>query len=184
MSEEKSKNAPQPIVEIKTNRGVMHIELNPSKAPLSVANFLSYVNSGFFNETIFHRVIDNFMVQGGAFTTDMAQKNGEKPIKNEADNGLKNVTGSVAMARTNDPHSASNQFFINLADNSFLDHKSKTPEGWGYTVFGQLVVGLDVLKQIGKATTSSQRGHQDVPKEAIVMETVQVLQATQAQPVS
>ena len=172
----------KPIVEITTNRGKMQIELNQEKAPATVANFITYVESGFFSNTIFHRVIDNFMIQGGAFTTDMQQKDGNKPIKNEADNGLKNVVGSIAMARTNDPHSASNQFFINLSDNSFLNHRAKTPEGWGYTVFGQLISGLDVLKQIGKVSTTSAKGHQDVPKEAVIMESVVLVKETEATP--
>lgn len=172
MTEAKNQPATPVLINIATNRGTMQLELYPEKAPKTVANFLSYVDDGYFNQTIFHRVIDNFMIQGGGFTVEMEQKPNKGPVQNEANNGLKNTVGTLAMARTNDPHSATSQFFINLSDNSFLDHRSQSAEGWGYCVFGQITQGLDVLKQIGKVSTTSSRGHQDVPKEAVIMESV------------
>jgi len=163
----------QPQVELITSRGTIVIELNAAKAPNTVANFLSYVDEGYYAGTIFHRVIPNFMAQGGGFTPDMQQKPTQDAVKNEADNGLKNVDGSIAMARTNDPHSATSQFFLNLGDNEFLNHSGKNPQGWGYTVFGQIIEGMDVLQQIGKVDTGTHGMHGDVPKEPIIIESAQ-----------
>ncbi len=161
--------AADPRVEIKTSLGTMIVELNPAKAPKSVENFLSYTKDGFYNGTIFHRVIDNFMVQGGGFTPDMNQKPTRAPIENEANNGLKNVVGSIAMARTNAPHSATAQFFINTKDNSFLDYPSR--DGWGYAVFGKVVDGLPVLEKIGKVKTATM----DVPVTPVLIESIKLL---------
>ena len=156
-------------VQFKTNHGDFIIELNKELAPLSSANFLEYVNSGHYNGTIFHRVISNFMVQGGGMEVGMKQKETRANIENEAANGLKNVRGSVAMARTSDPHSASSQFFINVVDNDFLNHSSPTPQGWGYAVFGMVTEGMDVVDTIRKLPTGSAGFHQDVPKEDVVV---------------
>jgi len=156
-------------VQFKTNHGDFIIELNEELAPLSSANFLEYVNSGHYNGTIFHRVISNFMVQGGGMEVGMKQKETRANIENEATNGLKNVRGSVAMARTNDPHSASSQFFINVVDNDFLNHSSPTPQGWGYAVFGMVTEGMDVVDIIRKVPTGNAGFHQDVPKEDVVV---------------
>ncbi len=159
-----------------TNQGPITIELDEKAAPKTVENFLEYVNQGFFENTIFHRVIDGFMIQGGGFEPGMkSKKEGRAPIRNEANIGLKNKIGTIAMARTNDPHSASSQFFINVSDNGFLDHKSETPQGWGYCAFGNVVDGLDVVKKIAKVQTGSKAGHDDVPKEDIIIEKVEVL---------
>ena len=158
-----------PSVTLTTSHGDITIELNPEKAPKTVANFLSYVDSGHYNDTIFHRVIDGFMIQGGGFNADMNEKDSGKPIQNEANNGLKNTIGSIAMARTNDPHSASAQFFINVADNSFLNHTAETSEGWGYAVFGQVTAGMDVVNKIAKVDTGSHGFHRDVPTEAVAL---------------
>jgi len=157
-------------VTLQTSQGDITIELNHEKAPKTAANFKQYVQDGFYDGTIFHRVISNFMVQGGGMTPDMQQKPTRDPIENEADNGLGNVVGSVAMARTNDPHSASSQFFINVQDNSFLNHRDKSMQGWGYCVFGKVVAGMDVIAQIKAVKTGSQAGHQDVPMEPVVIE--------------
>lgn len=157
---------------VTTNLGDIHIELNTEKAPITTENFLAYVADGFFDNLIFHRVIPGFMIQGGGMTQDMQQKKGRDSIKNEANNGLKNTRGSIAMARTNDPHSASSQFFINLKDNTFLDFKSETSQGWGYAVFGQVTEGMDVVDAIAKQKTGSNAGHQDVPLEPIIIEKV------------
>jgi peptidyl-prolyl cis-trans isomerase B (cyclophilin B) len=157
-------------VQFKTNHGDFIIELNAEKAPISSANFLEYVRSGHYDGTIFHRIIPNFMVQGGGMEPGLKEKKDKQPsIKNEADNGLKNVRGSVAMARTSDPHSASSQFFINVVDNDFLNHSSPTPNGWGYAVFGEVVEGLDVVDTIRKVPTGSSGFHQDVPKEDVIV---------------
>jgi len=145
------------------------VELDPVKAPLSTANFLKYVAAGHYDGTIFHRVIADFVVQGGGFTPDMKQKPTAPPIVNEADNGLSNRRGTVAMARTPDPHSASSQFFINLADNDFLDHTAKTPRGWGYAVFGRVIEGMDVVDAIAQVETSSHGPHRDVPVKPVVL---------------
>jgi len=158
-----------PRVTLSTNIGDIVVELNPAKAPLSSANFIEYVQSGQYNGTIFHRVIDNFMIQGGGFDQNMQQKPTRAPIQNEANNGLKNSRGTIAMARTGDPHSASSQFFINVKDNAFLDHTSPTPQGWGYTVFGQVVEGMDVVDKIKVVQTGNMGGHQNVPTQPIVI---------------
>lgn len=158
-----------PRVTLSTNMGDIVVELNPAKAPLSSANFIEYVQSGQYNGTIFHRVIDNFMIQGGGFDQNMQQKPTRAPIQNEANNGLKNSRGTIAMARTGDPHSASSQFFINVKDNAFLDHTSPTPQGWGYTVFGQVVEGMDVVDKIKVVQTGNMGGHQNVPTQPIVI---------------
>ncbi|MEX3946438.1 peptidylprolyl isomerase [Paraburkholderia sp. EG287A] len=158
------------MVELHTNHGVIKLELNAEKAPKTVANFLNYVKNGHYDGTVFHRVIDGFMIQGGGFDAGMKQKPTEAPIENEANNGLKNERGSIAMARTNDPHSASAQFFINVADNDFLNHSSPTPQGWGYAVFGKVVEGLEVVDKIKKVKTGSKGFHQDVPVDDVVIE--------------
>ncbi len=162
------------MVKLKTNFGEITIELNEEKAPETVANFLEYVNSGFYNGTIFHRVIDGFMIQGGGMEPGMNQKAGNDPIQNEAANGLSNDKYTIAMARTPNPHSASSQFFINVADNDFLNHSAPTAQGWGYCVFGKVVEGMDVVDKIKKVKTGSQAGHQDVPVEDVIIETAEV----------
>ncbi|POR53739.1 peptidyl-prolyl cis-trans isomerase B (cyclophilin B) [Paraburkholderia eburnea] len=158
------------MVELHTNHGVIKLELNAEKAPKTVANFLEYVKSGHYDGTVFHRVIDGFMIQGGGFEAGMKQKPTQAQIENEANNGLKNERGTIAMARTNDPHSASAQFFINVADNDFLNHSSPTPQGWGYAVFGKVVDGLDVVEKIKSVKTGSKGFHQDVPVDDVVIE--------------
>jgi peptidyl-prolyl cis-trans isomerase B (cyclophilin B) len=161
-------------VTMQTNKGVITLELDGNKAPDTVANFVAYASAGHYDGTIFHRVIPGFMIQGGGFDADMQQKSTNAPVKNEANNGLKNVTGSIAMARTSDPHSASAQFFINVKDNSFLDHSAPTPSGWGYAVFGKVTDGMDVVRTIESVPTGNKSGHQDVPLEAVVIEKVTV----------
>lgn len=163
------------MIVFKTNYGPIKIELDFEKAPISAANFLQYAKDGFYDGTIFHRVINNFMIQGGGFTGDMQQKPNGTPIANEADNGLPNIEGSVAMARTSDPNSATSQFFINVADNTFLNHRSKTNEGWGYAVFGQVVEGMDVINKIKQCETGSRAGHADVPVTEVVIESTEVI---------
>ena len=158
-----------------TTVGPMTLELDADNAPKTVENFLSYVADGFYDGTIFHRVINNFMIQGGGFTADMEQKETQAPIENEANNGLKNNRGTIAMARTMDPHSATAQFFINVSDNDFLNHTAENMQGWGYTVFGQVVEGQEVLDKIRVVPTGSQAGHQDVPVDPVVIESVTVL---------
>jgi len=158
-----------------TSAGVIIVQLNTAKAPVSSANFLTYVNEGFYNGTIFHRVIKGFMAQGGGFDAAMKQKQTHAPIKNEADNGLPNKRGTLAMARTNDPNSATAQFFINFKDNSFLDHTSPTPSGWGYAVFGEVVEGMDVVDSLAQQPTGNRAGFQDVPKTDIVIEKAEVV---------
>jgi peptidyl-prolyl cis-trans isomerase B (cyclophilin B) len=166
----------QPVrVELATNRGVIVLELSADKAPKTVANFVEYVKSGHYDGTIFHRVIDGFMVQGGGFDKDMKQKPTRAPIQNEAANGLKNEFGTVAMARTPDPHSASAQFFINVKNNDFLNFKEASPQGFGYAVFGKVVTGLDVVEKITKVPTGNAGGHQNVPRDPIVIEKARVL---------
>jgi peptidyl-prolyl cis-trans isomerase B (cyclophilin B) len=150
--------------------GVITLELDAEKAPLSVANFLSYVNKGHYNNTVFHRVIPGFMVQGGGMEPGMSQKSTDAPINNEANNGLKNANYSIAMARTSDPHSATAQFFINVADNGFLNHTAPSAQGWGYAVFGKVVAGTDVVDKIKVVKTGSKNGHQDVPVTDVVIE--------------
>ena len=163
------------MVELKTSMGSIKLQLNEEKAPKTVANFLSYVNDGHFNGTIFHRVIDGFMIQGGGFDTAMNQKDTKEPIENEANNGLKNSAYTVAMARTNDPHSATAQFFINVADKDFLDHTAPTGRGWGYAVFGEVVEGKDIVDKIRSVKTATKGFHENVPVEAVVIESASVV---------
>jgi peptidyl-prolyl cis-trans isomerase B (cyclophilin B) len=160
---------------LKTNKGDITLTLDAAKAPKTVANFLAYVKSGHYDGTIFHRVIDNFMIQGGGMAPGMKQKPTQAEIENEANNGLKNVKGSIAMARTNEPHSASSQFFINVNDNDFLNHTSPTAQGWGYAVFGEVSDGMDVVDAIRKVKTGGSGFHQDVPTEDVVIEKATVL---------
>ncbi len=162
-------------VKLTTSLGEIIIQLNPEKAPISSANFLTYVNEGFYNNTIFHRIIPGFMAQGGGFDTDFNQKAVHDPIKNEADNGLANKRGSIAMARTNVPDSATAQFFINYKDNASLNHTSPTSSGWGYAVFGEVIEGMDVVDAMAKQATGNRDGHQDVPKTDIVVEKAEVI---------
>jgi peptidyl-prolyl cis-trans isomerase B (cyclophilin B) len=162
------------MITFNTNKGAISIELDFDKAPKSAANFLAYARDGFYNGTIFHRVIDNFMIQGGGFEPGMQQKDNGEPIENEADNGLPNLTGTLAMARTMEPHSATSQFFINVADNAFLNHSGKNPQGWGYAVFGRVVEGMDVVNSIKSVATTSKAGHQDVPVEDIIIESTDI----------
>ena len=163
-----------PTVTLETNKGNIVIELYADKAPKTVANFLQYAEDGFYDGTIFHRVIPNFMIQGGGFTEDMSQKDTREEIENEANNGLPNVAGSIAMARTPNPHSATAQFFINVKDNDFLNFSSETQQGWGYCVFGQVTEGMDVVKQIESVKTGRAGMHQDVPVEPVVINKVTV----------
>ncbi|MBP8923182.1 MAG: peptidyl-prolyl cis-trans isomerase [Thauera sp.] len=162
-------------VKLHTNHGVITLELDAEKAPVTVANFLAYVESGHYNNTVFHRVIDGFMIQGGGFEPGMNQKPTGEQIKNEADNGLKNERGTIAMARTQAPHSATAQFFINVADNDFLNHRSPDLQGWGYCVFGKVSEGMDVVDAIRKVKTGSSGFHQDVPKEDVIIERAEVV---------
>lgn len=168
-------DTPPSRVKLSTSLGTIVIQLNTEKAPASSANFLNYVKEGFYNGTIFHRVIKDFMAQGGGFDTGFKQKTTHDPIKNEADNGLTNSRGTLAMARTSDPNSATAQFFINYKENSFLNHTSPTPSGWGYAVFGEVVEGMDVIDAMAKQPTGNRGGHQDVPKTDIVIEKAEVL---------
>ncbi|WP_199722886.1 MULTISPECIES: peptidylprolyl isomerase [unclassified Pusillimonas] len=165
-----------PKVKMQTNFGDMIIELNAEKAPKTVENFVAYVNDGFFDGTIFHRVINNFMVQGGGFEAGMKQKETRDPIENEANNGLRNDRYTLAMARTSDPHSATAQFFINVADNDFLNHTAPTSNGWGYAVFGKVVEGTDVVDKIKVVKTGSKGFHQDVPTEDVIIEKATVVE--------
>ncbi len=167
-----------PRVRMQTNMGVVEMELYRDKAPKTVENFLRYVQDGFYDGTIFHRVIKNFMIQGGGFTTDYTKKPTRSPVANEADNGLKNDRGTVAMARTSDPHSATAQFFINVVDNGFLNHRTPTPRGWGYTVFGRVTEGMDVVDEIRRVKTGSGGPFgKDVPQEPVIIEKMTVVQA-------
>jgi peptidyl-prolyl cis-trans isomerase B (cyclophilin B) len=165
----------QTKVKLTTTLGEIIIQLNTEKAPVSSANFLTYVNEGFYNGTIFHRIIPDFMAQGGGFDTSFNQKAVHAPIKNEADNGLKNTRGTLAMARTNDPNSATAQFFINYKDNAFLNHTGKNASGWGYAVFGEVIEGMDVVDAMAKQATSNRGGHENVPKTDIVIEKAEVV---------
>jgi peptidyl-prolyl cis-trans isomerase B (cyclophilin B) len=160
------------MITLKTNHGDIVIELNHEAAPKTAANFEQYVREGFYDGTIFHRVINNFMIQGGGFLPDMMQKTTHDPIENEANNGLKNDTGSIAMARTMDPHSASSQFFINVKDNGFLDYPGQ--DGWGYCVFGKVVEGMDVVNKIKDVETGNKAGHADVPVEPVIIEKAEI----------
>ena len=165
------------MVIINTTFGDIKLELDAEKAPKTVTNFLNYARDGYYDGTIFHRVIDNFMIQGGGFDADMQQQACGDPVDNEADNGLKNDFGTVAMARTTDPHSATAQFFINVKDNDFLNHSGKSMQGWGYTVFGKVIDGSEVLDKIRAVSTGSSNGHQDVPIDPIIIEKVQIVEA-------
>jgi peptidyl-prolyl cis-trans isomerase B (cyclophilin B) len=158
------------MVKLHTSAGVIGLELDAKNAPATVANFLNYVKSGFYNNTVFHRVIDGFMIQGGGFEPGMKQKATQGAVKNEADNGLKNDRYTVAMARTSDPHSATAQFFINVGDNAFLNHTAQTAQGWGYCVFGKVVEGTEVVDKIKKTLTGNRGMHQDVPIEDVIIE--------------
>lgn len=161
--------AASPQVRLETSSGVIVLALDAAKAPATVANFLAYVDAGHYDGTLFHRVIPGFMIQGGGFDRDFRQKETRAPIENEAGNGLKNLRGTVAMARTNDPHSATAQFFINSVDNAFLDHTAKNPAGWGYAVFGRVTEGLEVVDAISQAKTGAKNGHQDAPVEPVLL---------------
>jgi peptidyl-prolyl cis-trans isomerase B (cyclophilin B) len=171
----KAEGGPLRVV-VETSKGDIVIELNRDKAPIAVENFLGYVDTGFYEGTVFHRVIDGFMIQGGGFTEGMVQKNTEGTIQNEADNGLENRRGTVAMARRPDPHSATSQFFVNVVDNKFLNHTAKTPQGWGYTVFGEVVSGMDVVDAIAKVETGRHGSMGDGPREPVAIEKVYVQQ--------
>jgi len=165
------------MITLHTNHGDIGIELDFARAPKTAANFLQYCRDDFYNGTIFHRVIDGFMIQGGGMEVGMKEKATRKPIQNEADNGLSNDSGTIAMARTMDPHSASAQFFINVADNNFLNHRSKTTQGWGYAVFGKVVSGMDAVNAIRKLSTGGRGHHQDVPREDVVINSVSISEA-------
>jgi peptidyl-prolyl cis-trans isomerase B (cyclophilin B) len=164
------------MVKLHTTYGALTLALDADRAPATVANFLEYVQNGFYSNTLFHRVIDGFMIQGGGLEPGMRQKPTGKPVMNEAGNGLKNTAYTVAMARTSDPHSATAQFFINVADNAFLDHTGQTPQGWGYCVFGRVVEGKDVVDRIRTAKTGSTGMHRDVPLEDILIERAEIVQ--------
>jgi peptidyl-prolyl cis-trans isomerase B (cyclophilin B) len=163
------------MIKLHTNHGVISLELDAAKAPDTVANFIQYVKDGHYSNTIFHRVIDGFMIQGGGFEPGMKQKTTREPVQNEANNGLKNDIYTVAMARTSAPHSASAQFFINVGDNDFLNHTAPTPQGWGYCVFGKVVDGTEVVDKIRKVKTGSKGMHQDVPVEDVIIEKAEVV---------
>jgi peptidyl-prolyl cis-trans isomerase B (cyclophilin B) len=163
------------MVKLHTNFGVITLELDDAKAPATVANFRQYVADKHFDNTVFHRVIDGFMIQGGGFEPGMKQKPTRAPVKNEADNGLKNDAYTVAMARTSNPHSATAQFFINVANNDFLNHTAPTPQGWGYCVFGRVTEGQDVVDRIKKVRTGSRAGHQDVPNDDVIIERAELV---------
>lgn len=171
-----AKGGKMTTVRIETSKGMIVAELDGEKAPVTVENFLAYAREGFYDGTIFHRVIDGFMIQGGGFTPDMGMKEGKPPIENEASNGLRNLAGTFAMARTSVVNSATSQFFINLVDNGFLDHKNKSPSGFGYAVFGKVVEGMDVVKAIGGVETGTVKGFGDVPVEPVVMEKVTIVE--------
>ena len=164
--------AENPRVEMKTSQGTIVLEIFADRAPKSAANFMQYVRDGFYNGTIFHRVIDGFMIQGGGFDRGMVQKTARAPIDNEAGNGLKNLTGTLAMARTPNPHSASAQFFINLKDNDFLNYREATPQGYGYAVFGKVTQGMDVVTKIAKLATTTTGQFQNVPRDPVIIESV------------
>ena len=165
------------MIKLNTNMGTITLELAADKAPVTVENFLNYVKSGFYDGTLFHRVIENFMIQGGGMEPGMKEKATNAPIKNEADNGLSNERGSIAMARTPDPHSATAQFFINVKDNTFLDFRNPSTQGWGYCVFGKVVEGMDVVDKIRSVQTGNAGFHQDVPIEDVIIESVEIVDA-------
>jgi peptidyl-prolyl cis-trans isomerase B (cyclophilin B) len=164
------------MINLHTSLGVIGIELDRARAPATTANFLQYARDGFYQDTLFHRVIPNFMIQGGGLEKDLNQKPTRAPIPNEAENGLKNLRGTIAMARTSDPHSATAQFFINLKDNDFLDYRNSTSQGWGYCVFGRVAAGMEVVEAIAKLPTTSRRGHQDVPVDEVTITQVEVVE--------
>ena len=164
-----------PVVELETSMGNITIELNEEKAPKTVENFLSYVKSGQYEGTIFHRIIDGFMIQGGGMDAEMNEKPTNKPVENEADNGLKNDKGTIAMARTQDPHSATSQFFVNIKDNDFLNHSGKNAQGWGYTVFGKVTSGMDVIEKMRGVPTGRFGMHADVPKTPITINSAKIV---------
>ncbi|WP_348651549.1 peptidylprolyl isomerase [Psychrobacter maritimus] len=164
-----------PVVELDTNMGAIVIELNEEKAPKTVENFLNYVKSGHYDGTIFHRIIDGFMIQGGGMDAEMNEKATNAPVENEADNGLKNDRGTIAMARTQDPHSATSQFFVNVKDNDFLNHSGKNMQGWGYTVFGKVTSGMDVIEKMRGVPTGRFGMHADVPKEPVVINSATII---------
>ena len=164
-----------PVVELDTSMGAITIELNEEKAPKTVENFLNYVKSGHYDGTIFHRIIDGFMIQGGGMDAEMNEKATNAPVENEADNGLKNDKGTIAMARTQDPHSATSQFFVNVKDNDFLNHSGKNMQGWGYTVFGKVTSGMDVIEKMRGVPTGRFGMHADVPKEPVVINSATII---------
>lgn len=164
------------MIKLTTNYGTITLELFADKAPVTVENFINYVKEGFYDGTIFHRVINGFMIQGGGMEPGMKEKSPNAPIKNEADNGLSNERGTLAMARTMEPHSASAQFFINVKDNAFLNHRSPSPDGWGYAVFGRVVDGMDVVDKIKEVETGSAGFHQDVPVEDVILEKAEIIE--------
>ncbi|WP_201560152.1 peptidylprolyl isomerase [Psychrobacter sp. NC44] len=164
-----------PVVELDTNMGAIVIELNEEKAPKTVENFLNYVKSGHYDGTIFHRIIDGFMIQGGGMDAEMNEKATNAPVENEADNGLKNDAGTIAMARTQDPHSATSQFFVNVKDNDFLNHSGRNMQGWGYTVFGKVTSGMDVIEKMRGVPTGRFGMHADVPKEPVVIKSATII---------
>ncbi|AMN66945.1 peptidyl-prolyl cis-trans isomerase B (cyclophilin B) [Psychrobacter luti] len=164
-----------PVVELDTSMGAIVIELNEEKAPKTVENFLNYVKSGHYDGTIFHRIIDGFMIQGGGMDAEMNEKATNAPVENEADNGLKNDKGTIAMARTQDPHSATSQFFVNVKDNDFLNHSGKNMQGWGYTVFGKVTSGMDVIEKMRGVPTGRFGMHADVPKEPVVINSATII---------
>lgn len=166
----------EPLVKLETNMGDIVVQLNARKAPMTTANFIQYVKSGHYDGTIFHRVIKDFMIQGGGMTQDMKEKHTLAPIRNEANNGLKNRKYTIAMARTNDPHSASSQFFINTRDNDFLDFKAQTPQGWGYAVFGRVIEGKEVVDKIENVITGSRANHEDVPTSPVIIKKAYVIE--------
>jgi len=164
------------MIHMKTNYGTLVLELNPEKAPKTVANFLAYAKDGFYDGTLFHRVIDKFVIQGGGFGPGMTQKMTRPPIENEANNGLRNARGTLAMARATDPHSATSQFFVNIVDNDFLNYTAPTPAGWGYCVFGKVIDGMHIVDQIKGVVTGSKLGHKDVPLSDVIIEKIQIIE--------
>lgn len=164
------------MIRMHTNFGIIELNLDEAKAPITVKNFLEYVKDGFYNGTIFHRVINGFMIQGGGMEPGMKNKTTRDPIKNEADNGLTNDRGTIAMARTNEPHSATAQFFINVVDNAFLNYRASTPDGWGYCVFGKVTNGMDVVDAIRKVGTTTKGFHQNVPRDDVILEKVEIVE--------
>jgi peptidyl-prolyl cis-trans isomerase B (cyclophilin B) len=164
------------MIHMKTNYGTIVLELNSEKAPKTVENFLAYAKDGFYDGTLFHRVIDKFVIQGGGFGPGMTQKMTRPPIENEANNGLRNARGTLAMARATDPHSATSQFFVNIVDNDFLNYTAPTPAGWGYCVFGKVIDGMHIVDQIKGVVTGSKLGHKDVPLSDVIIEKMQVIE--------